>query len=327
MAGLAAGLAAGAAQTSDFIGLVRSRISRAVQDPLLGPHLVSKLLPLVLSPEAKLLRPRLVACFGRLAGAPEAQLVDAAAAAELLHVASLVHDDVIDESDERRSKPTLHKITGTQIAVLAGDHLLAQSLVMTAGLGPRVVESAARAMALMSASATREVEFRGCGPRGEVLQIGRADLTGLAQGKTGALFAFCMESAALLAGKPELARRLSRAGVALGVAFQFRDDVIDLVGGAGKPRGADLRERNPNAVVCAALQLGLSVDWNGSEIPTLCDQLLNSRALSTVEGWIDEELERARAELAELAHDFEVRAIFERLKTEDHHARKKHHHL
>ncbi|MBU6375032.1 MAG: polyprenyl synthetase family protein [Bdellovibrionales bacterium] len=302
--------------------LFREQVLQRLGEAVGGSFIREKLEPLVLSPTAKLLRPRLVCIFGSIAGSKPESLVDVAASAELLHVASLVHDDIIDESDERRGMPTLHKLSGNQIAVLAGDFLLAQALRLTARGGPLLVDAAARAMAEMSESATREVDARRS-PGGAVFILDSEALRCVAAGKTGALFGYCLEAGALLANKPDLAKVWRGAGIHLGVAFQYLDDLLDLRGGAGKPRGADLRERNPNAVLSAMASV-----WNDNEADYLllsdfvgkqkyseaCDLLLASGAIAQVHQWIQHELSCARDLLGPVAAQPDVAAIFAQLQ-------------
>ncbi|NDD92351.1 hypothetical protein EBZ37_09725 [bacterium] len=302
--------------------IFRDQVLGRLEESVGSSFIREKLAPLLLSPSAKLLRPRLVSVFGSVAGAKTEGLIDIAASAELLHVASLVHDDIVDESDERRGMPTLHKLSGNQIAVLAGDYLLAQALKFTARGGSALVDAAARAMAEMSEAAAHEVEVRSA-PGGAILAIDRESLRKLACGKTGALFGYCLEAAALVANQADLARRWRQAGLHLGVAFQYLDDVLDLRGGAGKPQGADLRERNPNAVVSAAAQMGIMKDGeyrNLAELiqlgryPEACDRLLVSAAVNEVYQWIEQELVQARLLIGNAMSTPEVAAIFDQLR-------------
>jgi heptaprenyl diphosphate synthase len=300
-------------RAADFLVRVRSLLEgSAAAFPL------RDLRGLLLSPGAKLLRPRLVHAFGLEAGvSDETALAEVAAIAELLHAASLIHDDVVDASDERRGSPTLHRVVGPGVAVLAGDHLLARALMISARRGPAIVDAAARAMERMSAESVRELEWRSSNASAiEAMDL--APLRSLAAGKTGALFAFCMEAGPLLMNRTPQARQWHRAGIHLGVAFQLTDDLVDFTGGAGKPVGADLRERNSNALVTAAAGLGLlSAEFHAavqaSHWERACSLLLGTPAVDLVCSWIRTELESARIALGADADSPEIAALFKTL--------------
>jgi hexaprenyl diphosphate synthase len=170
---------------------------------------------------------------------------------EMIHTASLVHDDVVDRSDTRRGGPSVAAEAGSQHAVLAGDYLLARASVALARIGePRVT-------ALMSAALASLVE-------GEFLQLDCADPTDMhayvrkCYHKTACLFAHACQSAALLAGADAVrATAAASFGRHLGLAFQVTDDLLDLTSSAdtlGKPCGADLELGLATAPVLYALR-------------------------------------------------------------------------
>ena len=188
----------------------------------------------------KRLRPALLLLTGR-AGAQRdrAALVDAAAAVELIHTATLIHDDIIDQSALRRQQPTFHERWGTERAVLMGDYLYATAFTLLARLPNSGV------MRVM-ADVCRELS------RGELLEVEarfRLDLTEaeylqIVRDKTASLFAGCCRAGGLLAGcPPRDVERLGRFGEQFGLAFQITDDCLDLVGDPeqlGKATLADL---------------------------------------------------------------------------------------
>jgi octaprenyl-diphosphate synthase len=202
---------------------------------------------------AKRVRPLLVRSFGRAVGAPEAALVDLGAAAELIHAASLLHDDVVDEGTLRRGRPTVNARLGNAVAVLAGDLVLSRAMARLRPHPAEIVHRAVQVVAEMAAAALAEVEQRG-----------RADLPlaawrEVAEGKTGRLFGWCGDAAARVAGAAAAGERFASAGRHLGVAFQLADDLADLLpdgGGAGgaKNRFADLRNRSPSYPILLAAQ-------------------------------------------------------------------------
>jgi geranylgeranyl pyrophosphate synthase len=194
---------------------------------------------LVTAPLAKRLRPRAVRLFAEMVGASPAQLasdslVDDAVGVELIHTASLLHDDVVDHARARRGRPSANAVFSDGIAVLAGDELLAKALRL---FSPAVVPVAIDAVAAMARAALLEVELRGRADASE------PQIFTIIDGKTAALFSLC--GAAGGARKdPETASRMALAGRALGRAFQIKDDVDDVLR-ADAERGNDVRERTP----------------------------------------------------------------------------------
>ncbi len=165
------------------------------------------------------------ACFG----APPAGARDLAVVAELIHLATLLHDDVIDDGQERRGRPTPRRLWGNAVSVLAGDLLLTHALERTSAAAPAPV------LADLFATLRLLVD-------GEVVQLrGRTQLDPsedvyfrIVRDKTASLFAWSARSGATVAGAPpEAARALGDFGVHVGVAFQLVDDVLDY---AGDPR-------------------------------------------------------------------------------------------
>lgn len=208
--------------------------------------------------QGKLLRPALV-CFSceALGGEVEAAL-PLAAALELVHNFSLVHDDIQDGDELRRGRPTTWKAFGTAQAINAGDGLLI--LALRTALSGHQMDS----QALLSAQeALLSATF--CMIEGQVLDLaleGRMDggvgeYLEMARRKTGALFGCAFELGTLAAGRPELARQNFHLGETLGLSFQIRDDILGIWGDAGetgKPVGADLLRRKRSFVLAFALE-------------------------------------------------------------------------
>ena len=162
-----------------------------------------------------------------------------AAAVELIHAATLVHDDYVDESPRRRGQPTVAAAEGPARAVAVGDYYFAKATRLIAELGnPDVTSTIAAAMEAICRSQIDDLEFRGRYPGDEAayLQVVR--------GKTAALIAAACVAGAQLSGAPtEVVERVRRYGDAVGVAFQMTDDVVDFSEQSGKPLGQDIRER------------------------------------------------------------------------------------
>ena len=196
----------------------------------------------------KRIRPVLTLEFARLAGMDWHQALPVACALELVHTYSLIHDDLpsMDDDDLRRGKPTNHKVYGETLAVLAGDALQPEAyrLILTApGLDAR--ERADCALILAGASGADGMVA------GQVLDTLHApkteeELTEVHRLKTGAMIAgACKLGVAAASGGEKLRRAAEEYGYQLGMAFQIRDDMLDVVGDEatfGKPIGSDKEE-------------------------------------------------------------------------------------
>ena len=191
-------------------------------------------------------RPLLVKIFGDTLGVPETKLVDAAVAAELIHAASLLHDDVVDAGMFRRGKPTVNARWGNIVAVMSGDLLLSGALLrLSQRRRPARRERPGRPSSEMTRAAIAEVEARGN------LELPLPQLRAIAEGKTGSLFGWCGKAAARPADDAERPRRFDAFGRRLGVAFQIADDIRDVTGtDAGKPQYADLPRAPPRCPCC-----------------------------------------------------------------------------
>jgi geranylgeranyl pyrophosphate synthase len=184
----------------------------------------------------KRLRPALVIAACEACGGTREVALPAAAAIEMLHAYTLVHDDLpaMDDDDERRGRPTVHIAFGEAIAILAGDGLLTQAFGTLAELGPR----AAAAVAVLAQRAGVEellggqaIDLSAAGRVPGAAREALADLTAIERlhaAKTGALFAAAAELGGISAGAPsETCAALGRYGLAIGIAFQHADDRDD----------------------------------------------------------------------------------------------------
>ncbi|MFU8805659.1 MAG: polyprenyl synthetase family protein [Bradymonadaceae bacterium] len=204
---------------------------------------------LSLSPGAKRMRPQLVNHFGAAVDAPLQARLDVAVAAELMHAASLMHDDVVDEGKERRGKPTVNAQWSNSVAVLSGDLMLCLALTRLSAFDHSISLDAVELVAQMTWAAMHEVECRG----DVYLSVQR--WRAIAEGKTGALLAWCGTAPARVAGHEEESWRFARCGHHLGVAFQLADDLKDFLDRTtGKDPLADLRNRNPAYPIALALE-------------------------------------------------------------------------
>lgn len=193
-------------------------------------------------------RPMLVKIFGDTLGVSSDRLVEAAVSAELIHAASLLHDDVVDNGMFRRGKPTVNARWGNIVAVMSGDLLLSGALLKLAGVDPRLTATALATVSEMTRAAIAEVQARGN------LELTLDELKGIGEGKTGSLFGWCGVAAATVAGNEDAAKRFDAFGRRIGVAFQMADDIRDITGtDEGKPQYADLQSRTPNLPVVLAM--------------------------------------------------------------------------
>lgn len=234
--------------TASILGEVERRLAELSARPV-EATLRAATLHLTMAPGAKRMRPLLVAASGRTFGAGAGVIADLACAAELVHTASLLHDDVVDHGLRRRGAPTVNARFGDRVAVLAGDWLLTLALDALRPHGTAVTAAALEAVLAMTEAAVTELEAR------RDLTVDLARCRQVALGKTGALFSFSLVAPAIATGHAEAADRLGAAGLALGVAFQIADDLLDFQPErSGKDAFADLREGNPSMVIAEALE-------------------------------------------------------------------------
>lgn len=227
----------------------------------------------------KRVRARLALAAMEALGGSRMRAMPWAAAVELVHNASLIHDDLEDGDEQRRGRPTVWVQHGTAQAINAGDLMLA--LPYRAAVRSdtddatrwRLCESLAWAVERMARGQSLELELVQRMDDAEQLGAGYVQT---AEDKTGALFAATIEGAALLAGcVPERARALGAAYLALGVLFQMQDDVLDLFGDKGRgQRGNDLREGKVSALVVEHVRL------HPADAPWLHSLLTTPRALT-----------------------------------------------
>jgi len=189
----------------------------------------------------KRLRPLCVVLASRVGSASSRAVTDLAVAAELVHSATLLHDDVIDTADWRRGRPTARVELGNAASIYAGDYLLVEALnrVQRVGL-PGVLESLLATLTEMIRAESLQLENRGR------LDLSERLYFDVARGKSASLFRWALRAGALSAGAtPEVCTALSVYGESIGVAFQLIDDLLDLVGhrsNTGKTIFSDLSE-------------------------------------------------------------------------------------
>lgn len=222
-----------AKELEEFRGLFEDSLTST--DPLLG-----EVLSYVKKRSGKMMRPILVMLMAKLFGTLSDSTFHAALSLELLHTASLIHDDVVDESNERRGQSSVNAIYNNKVSVLVGDYMLATSLKHAAHTGKvELVE--------LVACLGQELS------EGEILQLGNTGKEDFAEDtyfdiirkKTAALFKISAQSGAVsVNASPEEAMKAALFGEMIGIAFQIKDDIFDYFENAelGKPTGNDMLE-------------------------------------------------------------------------------------
>jgi len=207
---------------------------------MVDPDAVASPMRRLVEAGGKRLRPKLVQLTAAIGPRNDPlRAAELAAAVELLHNATLIHDDYVDESTHRRGRPTVAAEEGPERAIAVGDFYFAKATRLIAEMGNAGVTSAlAEALEAICESQIDDVALRGAfpGDRESYLRVVR--------GKTASLFAAACASGALLSGaEPEVVAALRRYGDLLGIAFQMADDMVDFSPSSGKPVGLDVRQR------------------------------------------------------------------------------------
>ena len=307
-----------AADVMDGLGKVEEQLRAAVR----GDRLVNEAARHLMDAGGKRFRATLVLLAAQFGDPASPDTVPAAVAIELTHLATLYHDDVMDEAAIRRGHPSANSRWGNTVAILTGDFLFAQASLILARLGPDAIRIQAETFSRLVNGQIAETVGPATGedPLKHYLQV-VAD-------KTASLIATAGGFGARFAGAPEtVIRRVTAACEALGMAWQLSDDVLDVAsesGQSGKTPGTDLREGVRSLPVLHALNLAGPEDTRLRELLTgadLTDTRLHSEALSLLRP--HPAMEAARADLRRWADtaraevlalpDVPARAAFETL--------------
>jgi geranylgeranyl pyrophosphate synthase len=259
----------------------------------------------VLNAGGKRLRPILFLLAYQVAGGTKRDdVMPLALAFELIHTATLVHDDINDEAQQRRGIPTIHAQAGQAKAVIAGDWLFVQGFGLGGRYSEQIVSIIARCCANIAVSEFHQLDH--------VLNLATSpeDYLSIVKGKTAGPFASGCYAAGLVAGlDEEQAKALERFGMELGIAFQLVDDILDLRGDErmGKPRGADVYEGKMTLPLIHALTLShgthrqrlseLIESFTDDGFDELMGLLERSSSMEYAEILVRTHLERAQAEL------------------------------
>lgn len=204
----------------------------------------------LLQMRGKMFRPTLTLLASATDSAPQPRAVTMAAVVELMHLASLVHDDSVDHSAMRRGLPTVNSLFSHQVSVIMGDFLYSRALEALVALGDldlmRVLTSVSTQLTIGEMRQLAAVE---------ALAFGEADYEALIQAKTASLLSAACETGAMC-GASRFRDALRRYGERVGMAFQVADDILDYTGSStetGKPSGLDLREHKVTLPLILAL--------------------------------------------------------------------------
>jgi octaprenyl-diphosphate synthase len=272
---------------------VRFRQSMKSKVPLLD-----KITHYIIRRKGKQMRPMFIFLTAKMLGTMNDRVYDAASLVELLHTATLVHDDVVDDANERRGFFSVNALWKNKIAVLVGDFMLSKVLLLSIEKNNlRLLEIVARAVREMS--------------EGELLQIEKArklDITEeiyfeVIRQKTASLIATCCEGGAVAVDREDMAPIMRQFGELVGLAFQIKDDIFDYgtQENIGKPTGIDIRERKMTLPLIYTLNTAsievkrelINIIKNKNEDPTYVNRAIE---LVTAHGGI----EYAHAKMMEL---------------------------
>ena len=249
----------------------------------------------------KRLRPLLTLISSHFGDPTRKEVIPAAVVCELTHLATLYHDDVMDEAPLRRGVESANNRWGNTIAILTGDYLFSKASDLLADLGPEAVRLQARTFERLVIGQIMETQGpqNGEDPLAHYLRV--------VGDKTGSLIATSARFGALLSGAPrETVETLTKFGEQIGIAFQLADDVIDIASESsqsGKTPGTDLREGVPTLVTLNVMASNKAEDAELKELlsapihdEVVVQQVL--RALRTHDG-----LQQARQQLGNIAKD------------------------
>lgn len=289
-------VAAAMGLVADELDLVERRLGKLLQStiaiiPRIGGHLTFA--------GGKRFRPMVTLLAAQAAGFRDEHRITIAAAGELLHTATLLHDDVVDEGEFRRGRPSARMRFGNGLAVLTGDYCYARALQAVARIGEaRAIQSMADAVVRMAEGEVAQLHVAGD------LDLDRERYAMVIERKTAALIGWCSAVGHLV--EPELAAALGEYGRAVGFAFQIADDIIDFtldVDRSGKDRGQDLREGKATLPLILACERAPALRGaferlvrNGAPVDE--DELLELIDRVAVVGGIDEAREVAEQHVA-----------------------------
>lgn len=232
------------------------QLNDLISATLTSPNaLMNKVVATYLEKKGKQVRPVMVILSARLLGGVNENVIKGAVAVELLHNASLIHDDVVDDTQMRRDSMTINGLWDNHLAVLIGDFFLSNALVLASETGDiRIVESIASLGRLLSIGELDEIY------NARYNELDEETYFKIIYRKTASLFVSCAEVGAAAAGETDSARfnALREFARLLGLCFQIKDDIFDYYPDleVGKPTGNDLREGKITLPLLHVLETG-----------------------------------------------------------------------
>lgn len=289
-----------------FLQSVANRLAGQIQafDPEIATYA-----EYALTGQGKQLRPALVALSAGATGKQTDDHVLAAVIVEMVHLATLVHDDVIDEAQIRRGRPTLAANWGNEVSVLLGDCLFAHALVLSASFPtPEICRAVAAATNTVCAGEILQTQRR------KYFELSLAEYFKAVSMKTGELFALSCDLGAYINGaEPAQRAALRQYGMAIGTAYQVYDDCVDLFGSevrAGKSLGTDLAKGKLTLPMLLLLEKAkhnerskvkaLVEEWEPAYFPELMRLLRSYQTLEESCRHVQQHLQTARQALAVL---------------------------
>jgi len=268
----------------------------------------------------KKLRPALTILASGFGKVWDDKILEAAAGIEILHMATLVHDDIIDDAGIRRGKPTINSLHGDKMAVYMGDYLLTRAVMLLSKTLPEDrLERIARGIKSVCEAEVEQFYNR------FNLDISLTTYLKRISRKTASLFAFsCSEGAFLSKCKEEHCRSLTKLGYYYGMAFQIQDDILNLTGDSkktGKPEGNDIKEGVITLPLILALRKSQSFKKNvrnifssgnisQEDIKKIIDWIKNLGGIEDAYDWIERYLKKLR-DLMDLLPDKQVKKIMD----------------
>ena len=315
LTGAAPGLSAMQSLVDERLESVQNELKRIIVSDF---DMIEEVNEYLLLMRGKLFRPTLLLLANQVGGKPSDDAVTSGAVVELVHLATLVHDDAVDHSVLRRGLPTVNALWTHQIAIIMGDYLYSRSIMELTRLGKleslAVLASAANEM---SVGEMRQLTSY------DALRFSEEDYYRLIAAKTASLMSAACEIGAI-EGAQEYRQPLARFGHHLGMAFQIADDLLDYAGSeavTGKPSGHDLRERKVTLPLVGALanvtkgemseikEFFTLVEASDEEIQRVIDIVDDRGGLHYARDHADRFAERAEQALADLPDDAAVDAL------------------
>lgn len=253
--------------SADDMALVDACIHDSLQSEVV---LINQIANYIVSSGGKRLRPMLLGLCAHACGYQGDKHIPLSAIIEFIHTATLLHDDVVDESELRRGQQSVHAVWGNAASVLVGDFLYSRSFQMMVGLDSmRIMEILADTTNTIAEGEVQQLLNMG-DP-----EVDRARYMQVIENKTAKLFEAACALAAIISGQSsEIEKALAFYGTSLGSAFQIADDVLDYTGSAasmGKNAGDDLAEGKPTLPMIIARERG-----NAAEKALLDDAIKNA---------------------------------------------------